>query len=102
MPLTATGAEPATWPLNTMLALPNGRQGENSLGCTHTVVRHGINIRMFVVVGKVDVLEGVEENAETIPLVFTTKHRTLNVVMSLDQPDGEAIAIQVLGGSRGT
>ena len=55
-----------------------------------------------MVVGKVDVLEGVEENADTIPLVFTTKHRTLNVVMSLDQPDGEAIAIQVLGGSRGT
>ena len=48
----------------------------------------------------VDVLEGVEEEAEAVPLVLAPEDGALDVVRRLDQPNRQAVAIQVSGGTR--
>eukprot|EP00962_Isochrysis_galbana_P038119 scaffold13472_cov129-Isochrysis_galbana.AAC.6 len=60
------------------------------------IVQHRVYVWVFVMVLLVDVLEGVEEDAKAFPVVFPAKYRTLDHVVPRGEPDGDAVAKQVL------
>ena len=56
------------------------------------VVHHRVVVRVLVVVGVVEVLEGVEEDAHARPVVLAAEDGPLDVVRVGDEPDRQTCA----------
>mmetsp|Transcript_1566 Transcript_1566/g.4626 ORF Transcript_1566/g.4626 Transcript_1566/m.4626 type:complete len:537 (-) Transcript_1566:2-1612(-) len=60
------------------------------------VVDHRVDVRVLVMVLLVNVLEGVEEDAEPRPIVLPAKHGPLDHVVRRREPDREPVPEEVL------